>query len=211
MANYFSKFPKIYHSFDDYKTSEQVVNILSRFSLESSLKENTSIFYDYDIRDGDTPEIIASKMYDSAERHWIVLLFNDIVDPQYDWPLQYDVLTKYIDEKYLASANSNTSGDGIAWSRSNIHSYYRVEKCTSPNRTITIKKYEVDANTYANTTISLNDSVVLPGNVTAVFDTTKETKTYYDYEMEENEKKRTIKLLKQEFVSPLELELENIT
>jgi hypothetical protein len=211
MANYFSKFPKIYHSFDDYKTSEQVVNILSRFSLENSLKENTSIFYDYDIRDGDTPEIIASKMYDSAERHWIVLLFNDIVDPQYDWPLQYDVLTKYIDEKYLASANSNTSGDGIAWSRSNIHSYYRVEKCTSPNRTITIKKYEVDANTYANTTISLNDSVVLPGNVTAVFDTTKETKTYYDYEMEENEKKRTIKLLKQEFVSPLELELENIT
>jgi hypothetical protein len=211
MANYFSKFPKIYHSFDDYKTSEQVVNILSRFSLESSLKENTSIFYDYDIRDGDTPEIIASKMYDSAERHWIVLLFNDIIDPQYDWPLQYDVLTKYIDEKYLASANSNTSGDGITWSRGNIHSYYRVEKCTSPNRTITIKKYEVDANTYANTTISLNDSVVLPGNVTAVFDTTKETKTYYDYEMEENEKKRTIKLLKQEFVSPLELELENIT
>jgi hypothetical protein len=211
MANYFSKFPKIYHSFDDYKTSEQVVNILSRFSLESSLKENTSVFYDYDIRDGDTPEIIASKMYNSPERHWIVLLFNDIIDPQYDWPLQYDVLTKYIDEKYLASANSNTSGDGITWSRGNIHSYYRVDKCTSPNRTITIKKYEVDANTYANTTISLNDSVVLPGNVTAVFDTTKETKTYYDYEMEENEKKRTIKLLKQEFVSPLELELENIT
>ena len=80
MANYFSKFPKVYHSFDDYKTSEQVVNILSRFSLESSLKENTSIFYDYDIRDGDTPEIIASKMYNSPERHWIILLFNDIIE-----------------------------------------------------------------------------------------------------------------------------------
>ena len=211
MANYFSKFPKIYHSFDDYKTSEQVVNILSRFSLENSLKENTSIFYDYDIRDGDTPEIIASKMYNSPERHWIVLLFNDIIDPQYDWPLQYDTLNKYIDGKYLVSANSNTSGDGVTWSRSNIHSYYRVEKCTSPNRTITINKYEIDANTYANTNISLNNTVVLPGNALAVFDTTKETKTYYEYEMEENEKKRTIKLLKQEFVSPLEIELENIT
>lgn len=210
MAEYFSKFPKIYHSFDGFKTSEQVVNILTRFSLEQSLKENTSVFYDYDIRDGDTPEIIASKMYNSPERHWIVLLFNDIIDPQYDWPLQYDEFNKYIDAKYLASANSNTSGAGITWSKNNTHSYYRIEKCTAPNGTITVKKYQIDANTYANTTISLNDSVNLPNNVTVVFDTTKESKTYYDYEMEENEKKRSIKLLKQEFVSPLENELENI-
>lgn len=210
MANYFSKFPKIYHSFDDFKTSEQVTNILTRFSLEEKLKENTSIFYEYDIRDGDTPEIIAAKVYNSSERHWIVLMFNDIIDPHYDWPLQYDVLNKYIDAKYMEEANSNSSGAGITWSKNNTHSYYRVEKCTSPNGTITIQKYKIDANTYANTNVVLNDSVTLTDNSVVVFDTTKETKTYYNYEMEENEKKRKIKLLKQEFVSPLEIELENI-
>jgi len=43
-----------------------------------------------------------------------------------------------------------------------------------------------------------------------VFDTTKETKSYYDYELELNEKKRKIKLLKPEFVSSLEMELDRI-
>lgn len=210
MANYFSKFPKLYHSFDNYKTTEVVVNLLTRFSIEQSLKENSSIFYEYDIRDGDTPEIIASKIYGSPERHWIILLFNDIINPFYDWPLQYDTLIKFIDEKYLSSANSNTSGDGVIWSKANIHSYYRVENCVVPDGTTTIQKYEVDANTYANTIVSLNNTVTLPGNVNVVFNTTKETKSYYDYELQENESKRTIKLLKPEFVVTLEKELENI-
>jgi hypothetical protein len=52
--------------------------------------------------------------------------------------------------------------------------------------------------------------VVLTGNVSVTFNTTKETKTYYDYELEENESKRTIKLLKPEFIATLEKELENI-
>ena len=40
--------------------------------------------------------------------------------------------------------------------------------------------------------------------------TTKETKSYYDYEVEENEAKRTIKLLKPEFVSSIEEEIKII-
>jgi len=147
MANYFSKFPKIYHSFDDYKTAEIITNILTRFSLEEKIKENTSVYYEYDIREGDTPEIIASKIYNSPERHWIVLMLNDMIDPIFDWPMQYETLNKYIDAKYMASANSNVSGAGLTWARSNIHSYYRVEKCKVPNGTITVQKYEVDANT----------------------------------------------------------------
>lgn len=210
MANYFSKFPKIYHSFDDYKTAEIITNILTRFSLEEKIKENTSVYYEYDIREGDTPEIIASKIYNSPERHWIVLMLNDMIDPIFDWPMQYETLNKYIDAKYMASANSNVSGAGLTWARSNIHSYYRVEKCKVPNGTITVQKYEVDANTYANTNIVLDDSVTLTNNTVVVFDTTKETKSYYDYELELNEKKRKIKLLKPEFVSSLEMELDRI-
>ena len=210
MANYFSKFPKVYHSFDGFNSSQYITNLLTRFTFEKEFKTNTAAFYEYDIREGDTPEIIASKVYNSPERHWIVLLFYDIINPQYDWPLQYDQLNSYIDAKYLAEANSNSSGAGITWAKNNTHSYYRVEKCTAPNGTTTVKKYRIDANTYANTVVVLNDSVTLADNNIVLFDTTKETKTYYNYEMEENEKKRTIKLLKQEFVSPLENELENI-
>jgi hypothetical protein len=210
MANYFSKYPAIYYSFDYYKTSKYVTNILSRFSLESALKENTSVFYNYDIRDGDTPEILASKLYGSSERHWMVLAMNDIVDPQFDWPLQYETLITFVDEKYMANANSNTAGAGLTWSRGNIQSYYRVETTTMPGNIIDVKEYEIDANTYANTVISLNNSVTLSDNTVVIFDTTKITKSYYEHEFELNEQKRKIKLIKPEFVSALETELEQV-
>lgn len=210
MANYFSKYPAIYYSFDDYKTSKYVTNILSRFSLESALKENTSVFYNYDIRDGDTPEILASKLYGSSERHWMVLAMNDIIDPQFDWPLQYETLITFVDEKYMANANSNTAGAGLTWSRGNIQSYYRVETTTMPGNIIDVKEYEIDANTYANTVISLNNSVTLSDNTVVIFDTTKITKSYYEHEFELNEQKRKIKLIKPEFVSALETELEQV-
>jgi hypothetical protein len=207
MANYFSKFPKLYHSFDGFNSSQYITNLLTRFTFEQDFKTNTAAFYEYDIREGDTPEIIASKIYNSPERHWIVLLMNDMVDPFFDWPLQYETLTRFVDAKYLDNAVSNTAGQGLVWSKANIHGYYRVEKQRLPDGSISLKKYQVDANTYANTVISLNNSITLSDNAVVIFDTTKETQTYYDYELETNESKRRIKLLKPELVESLEEEL----
>jgi len=210
MANYFSKFPKLFYNFDSYSRSEYVTNILSRFSFEQKLKQNTSIYYTYDIRDGDTPEIIASKLYDSPERHWIVLLMNDIIDPQYDWPLEYETLNRYIDAKYLENANSTSPGDGIIWARSNVKTYYRVERQYVSSDEVVEKKYEIDEDTFNNTPISLGNSITLESGITVIFDNDKTTQNYYDYELELNESKRKIKLLKREFVSSLEEELEKL-
>jgi len=208
MANYFNKFPKIFYSYDDFKTADQITNIISRFALEESLKENSSVYYDYDIRDGDTPEILASKIYDSPERHWIVMMMNDIMDVNYDWPMEYQYLNIYIDKKYMANANSSASGSGIQWARGNTHSYYRVETVTLPNEIKNIEKFEIDANTYANTVVSLGNEITLADNNVIVIDTTKELLSYYDYEIQLNETKRKIKLLRPEFVSQLEQEVK---
>ena len=62
MANYFSKFPKVYHSFDGFNTSQYITNLLTRFTFEQNFKTNTAAFYEYDVREGDTPEIVASKI-----------------------------------------------------------------------------------------------------------------------------------------------------
>ena len=43
---------------------------------------------------GDTPEIIASKYYGDPEKHWIVLLANDIINPFFDFPLNYQEFEK---------------------------------------------------------------------------------------------------------------------
>ena len=211
MAKYFSKFPKTYYSLEDIPYSVDVVtNIISRFSFEQSFKENTSIYEKYSVQESDTPEIIASKIYDSPERHWIVLMMNDIVDAQYDWPLEYRTLTAFINDKYTANANTAAGQTGLMWSQENTHSYYSVEKRTTIRTgDFSEKKVRVDANTYANVVTSSTNKILSDGNEIKI-DTSKESISYYTYEIDENESKRQIKILKPEFAYALEQELKAV-
>jgi len=100
MAKYFNYFPTTFYNNSNTSLSlDTVTNIIARFSFENSLKEKSAIFYPYDIQDGDTPETIANKYYGTPEKHWIVLMFNDIIDPQYDWPLDQRTFISYVNDK----------------------------------------------------------------------------------------------------------------
>ena len=206
MSKYFNYFPKTYYSNSNNTTSlDTVTNIIARFSFESEIKNNSNLFYPYDIQDGDTPEIVATKYYGSPERHWIVLLFNNIIDPQYDWPLTQRNLITYINDKYSANGAANTTPQsGIVWSQSenNVHSYYKVITRTSsdPSKNKIVEKIEVDSNTFANT-ITSTTTYTLDSGKTITETITKEKLTYYDYEVNLNESKRKIKLLKDTYVT----------
>lgn len=200
MAKYFKFFPTTYYLKDNDSSSLDVLtNITSRFGFEKELKENAAAYYTYEIKDGDTPEIIAEKIYGSPERHWIVLLFNDIIDPQFDWPLDQRTIIRFIDEKYTPNANTSNGQTGLAWSQSNIKEYYKINTRThTSSGTVIQDKIQVDANTYANITTSttvytLEDGASISSTIT------KETKSYYTYEIEQNDLKRDIKILKPEF------------
>ena len=126
MAKYFSKFPKVFYGFND-NSVDLLTNVTVRFALEKTLKENTSAYYNYSVIEGETPEIIASKLYGSPERHWIILMMNDIVDIENEWPLQYNTLNRFIERKYSQpeyADTANTSNSGISWAMSNIKTYY---------------------------------------------------------------------------------------
>ena len=211
MAKYFNNFPKEYYTLEDRPNGLDIVtNIISRFSLEQSFKENTSIYEKYNVQDSDTPEIIAAKIYDSPERHWIVLAMNDVVDAQWDWPLDYRTLISFIDDKYTANANVASGQTGLVWAQQNTQSYYSVEKRTTvKNGEYLEKKVQVDANTYANVSVTSSNVTLSDGNQITI-SVTKESKTYYDYELAENESKRQIKILKPEFAYALEQELKNV-
>jgi hypothetical protein len=211
MAKYFNNFPKEYYTLEDKPNGLDVVtNIISRFSLEQSFKENTSIYEKYNVQESDTPEIIAAKIYDSPERHWIVLAMNDVVDAQWDWPLDYRTLISFIDDKYTANANVAAGQTGLVWAQQNTQSYYSVEKRTTvKNGEYLEKKVQVDANTYANVSVTSSNVTLKDGNQITI-SVTKESKTYYDYELAENENKRQIKILKPEFAYALEQELKNV-
>jgi len=208
MSKYFNYFPKTVYSLDDTNNVDVVTSIVSRFAFESSFRDNTAVYYEYNVQDSDTPEIIANKFYGDSEKHWVVLMLNQIVDPQFDWPLDQRTIISFINEKY--SANASAGQSGITWAQGNTHSYYKVEtRTTNSTNTELQTKLQVDSNTYANVAASTTNLLLEDGNSITIT-VSKETKTYYDYEVEQNENKRTIKLLKPEFVSPIEDELRAV-
>jgi len=209
MSKYFNYFPKTVYSLDDTNNVDVVTSIVSRFAFESSFRDNTAVYYEYNVQDSDTPEIIANKFYGDSEKHWVVLMLNQIIDPQFDWPLDQRTIISYINEKY--SANASVGQSGVSWAQANIHSYYKIETRTTNSTGAELQsKLQIDANTYANVSTSTANSSILSDGNSITIAVSKETKSYYDYEIEQNETKRTIKLLKPEFVSPIEDELRAV-
>ncbi len=213
MAKFFNYYPKTFYTSNTKSSGlDSVTNIISRFGFEKELKNNSSAFYKYQIKDSDTPEIIASKYYDNPERHWIVLLFNDIIDPQYDWPLENNTLIEFINTKYTANGAANTTPvSGIQWAQStnNTKAYYKIITRTASDSTQIEERFQVDANTYANVAAS-STSYTLDNGATITETIAKEKQTYYDYEVEVNESKREIRLLKTEFVPEVEKEFKRV-
>lgn len=211
MAKYFNYFPKTYYnSSDDSPGVDILTNLMARFKLNDTFKTNASVYYKYDVQDGDTPEIVAYKIYGSVEKHWIILLMNDMVDPQFDWPLDNKSLTVFIDKKYKGQqyANSSTSGAGLTWANQNTHSYYKIITSTygSTSQTQTI---EINSSTYANLSTSNTTTILQDGNQVTT-SVSKDTKSYYRYEYDLNDAKRQIVILKPEFIFDLENEFRKV-
>lgn len=204
---YFEVLPKDFYNLSNNNSLNVVTNITSRFQINDKIKTNSTSFYQYIVSDGETPEIIADKIYKDSNRHWIILMMNDIVDPQFDWPLNDSSLNKLIEVKYTELANGNTV---LNWTKTNVKSYYRSE--TRTNTVTRDSKTEVilvDQQTYSN--IVPEQTVVTTQNGQTIQITVdKATLTYYDYEIQLNEKKRSIKLLKPEYVEVIEQEMKGL-
>ena len=97
---YFQNFPTI--PYDSTGTGEfkGVTNLLRRVGIRAKVKSNTMLYDTYDVRNGESPESIAFKLYDDAELHWVVLLVNDITDRFHDWPLTEAQFLQFIKDKY---------------------------------------------------------------------------------------------------------------
>lgn len=129
MASFFSKYPKAIIN------NRLVTDIISRSFVRDKYASKLSIYYPYDLQDGDTPEIIAAKYYGDPERHWIVMLANDIVDPFFDFAMDYQVFNNYLDEKYEDQANSINQ-----WVNSNWRGEWNNDEYISINGQIISEK-----------------------------------------------------------------------
>ena len=96
---YFDSFPIIQYGSTD-GTIKNVTNLLRRVAIRSKVKTNAALFDTYDVKNGETPEIIADKFYDDPELHWVIMLVNNVTDRYHDWPMNEQQFSTFVIEKY---------------------------------------------------------------------------------------------------------------
>ena len=144
---YFDKLPVTYYTLDDARSVQLVRNIFLRCIITDEIKNNYSVYDEYDIQDGETPEILSSKIYGNSEYHWLILHMNEIIDPRYDWPLSTFNLIKYCQSKYTNINGThhyeNTTGDWVNSTASgavSVSNFQYEEKINETKRRIKILK-----------------------------------------------------------------------
>ena len=98
--SYFEKFPKIYYDANADGKYKVMTDIISRVKLVDSVKPNILNFDYYNVKDGETPEMIAHKYYDDPELHWTILVVNDVIDYYTQWPMSVQKFEEFMKDKY---------------------------------------------------------------------------------------------------------------
>lgn len=209
MSKYFKLFPKTVYSQQDTPTYlDTITNLTTKVSFAKEFKENSSLYYLYVITDGETPEMLAHKIYGDSEKHWIILSMNDMFNPTMDWPIEQRSLLNIIENKYIDLAEPEQTG--LEYAQQEIHSWYKIETQTNnlTNDKI-VKKIQIDSNTYNNIEESVNTYTLQDGSSITIA-ITLDTKSFYDYEIDLNDAKRTIKILNPQFIPMIDEEFRRV-
>ena len=92
--------PKIIYDSKGNGEVKVVTNLLKRVAVRTKIKTNALILDTYNVKNGETPESIADKLYDDPELHWVILLTNNITDRYYDWPMSEQEFEVFLKDKY---------------------------------------------------------------------------------------------------------------
>ena len=95
---FFNKFALALTTIDRKPTI--ITDVFRRIAVGSRFNDVSAILLPYFVLDGETPEIVSNKLYDTPFYHWIILHCNNIVDPREEWPLEDKYVTSLIYEKY---------------------------------------------------------------------------------------------------------------
>jgi hypothetical protein len=137
-TSYFDRLPKIKYDINRNLANpnyEDVTNIFFRIRVIQEVLDNINSYFVAEVEEGETPEIIAEKVYGDSGANWMIIVANKIIDPQWDWPLGYDEFIKYIEGKYGSIENAQTT---------NHHYDMVVTRTLSPDNITTERRYTVN-------------------------------------------------------------------
>ena len=220
---YFKSFPYTLYSLDNTTTVQVITDITNRITLSEEVKTNLALFDEYDVKDGETPELVADRFYNNPELHWIVLHYNEIIDPRFDWPLDTNNLNRYVTSKYAnlnavhhyEDANGNYVNSNVYLLSSADFTEFSIDDAVT-NITNTGTGYITQKNSSSNVKVTVTTGGFISGdriknisntnssaNITSTVLLSGTPVSNYTYEDTVNESKRRIKILKASYIDAI--------
>lgn len=217
---YFNSIPDfLYPDFQNpgrYKLSKNIFRrVRPRDSFNAVYASTTS----YVVRDGETPDTIAQKQLGSYEWYWTILIINNIINYQEDWPLQSDELEKIVENKYGSLADKprhwetsevrNTSGNVVLEQGVIIEMFQNTPEQNTLGYWPKVRTPDGVTNwsfTYIDRLDT--DGAIVEKTLSAPQVLTKITNREYEYQL--NEIKRNIKLPRKSFLGRMEKDLKDL-
>ena len=198
MSNYFKQVPNLEYvsrlpnaKISDYIT---VKNLFKRGNLADDIFQDLTIFTKYEIKGDDRPDNVADKVYQDPDLDWVILLSNNIINIQSEWPMPQRDFDRYLLDKYETYEKLN-----------DIHHYETLECKNLVGAVVVPKGLWVESDysvTYydwyagAEMTKSSSDIVV--------------SVTNYEYEDKLETEKRNIFLLKGKYLNIIKDDLKEM-
>ena len=144
---YFSYLPTILYDPIGDGTAKLATNIMSRVRVRTNMKKEIIMLDPYNVKENETPEIVADKHHGSTDYHWIVMLLNDISDVNHDWVKSTRQLQKFLLDKYTEAQLIETHHYEVYQTSGDTTIKIEVENSSYPSASIvTNYEYEVALN-----------------------------------------------------------------
>jgi len=160
----------------------KVKNLFRRIKLREDIFQDTTIFEKYQIRGDDRPDNVANQFYGRPDYDWIVLVSNNIVNIQTEWPMPQNTFDSFILNKYGTYQNANAVRHHETREVKNTQGVTIVPAGKIVDKGYSYTYYEEFQQAFVDT-----------GDVTVEV-------TNYDYELKIEEAKRNIFLLKRRYL-----------
>jgi hypothetical protein len=188
MSSYFQRVPDLNYvsRLPDAKIGDyiRVKNLFKKGKLREDIFQNLAFFEKYKIVGDDRPDNVAFEVYDDASLDWIVLLSNNVLNVQTEWPLPQTDFDRFVLDKY---GDYDTLYNGI-------HHYETQEVKNSQGVTIVPAGLQVDASYSVSYYDFFIEQQITTGNISIPV-------TNYEYEEKVENDKRNIYLLKPRFLN----------
>ena len=196
MSNYFKQIPDFQYvsrlpnaTISDYIN---VKNLFKRGKLKENVASDATLFTKYKVEGDDRPDNVAFKVYNNENLDWLVMVCNNIMNLQSEWPLLQAEFDRHLIDTYGTYENLNS-----------IHHYETIEIKNSMGVKLVEQGLEVDSDYSITYYDSITEQEVTQTNIVTPI-------TNLEYETKLDDDKRNIFLLKPSYVNVVTDDMEEI-